>query len=357
MQVESLSTNIIGNVPEKNSYVTHLPTMNRITIRRIKVDPKKVKPFVLAIGKAGNEVYGTPRHKYDWTKSQGPNSGWANVEELAQSISRDGLIHTPLVCSFHKFGYGEDLVAVQGWRRIRASIMNKYDYVEVDYTDDLSPEEAEILSFKENYNREQLSDSEISEFLNRVRKRHPDWTYEKIGEVYGLGGKNPSNRRKVVESYLSHFDFLERHRKDVQRLDISLKKLSRKAVVQIRSAAREIVGEAAREDYETQILEAFSKTEGKISIGLLCNTLRSQFRRGCPINPTEAVELIRESGILLGEGKNTNKCYINLFIPPEIASALKKYESVNYTKTKKRAALASIILDIIQDFLKREGYI
>ncbi|MGQ9720156.1 MAG: ParB/RepB/Spo0J family partition protein [Candidatus Jordarchaeum sp.] len=322
-------------------------------IKRIRVDPKKVKRFSLKVGDSEYDIYGTPRHKYDWTKSEGPNSGWANIEGLAQSIRRDGLIHTPLVCSFHKFGYEEDLIAVQGWRRIRASILNKYDYIEVDYTDDLSPMEAEILSFKENYNREQLSDSEISFFLSKIRKRHPDWTYEKIGEIFGIGGESPGSKRKAVESYLSHFDFLERHAKDVQRLDISLKKLTRKIIMQIRSTAREIAGEELREDYETKILEAYSETKG-IPLGLLCNTLRSEHRRGNSVSPMEAVELIRKSGVLLSEGKKGNKCYVNLFIPPEIASALKKYES-KITKTK-RNHLGKIILDIVQSFLKKEGY-
>lgn len=323
-------------------------------IRRIRVDPKKVKRFSIKVGQYKHEEYGTPRQKYNWTKSEGPNSGWANVEGLAQSIRRDGLIHMPLVCSFHKFGYGDELVAVQGWRRIRASILNKYDYIEVDYTDDLSPMEAEILSFKENYNREQLSDSEISYFLCKIRKRHPDWTYEKIGEIFGLGGESPGSKRKAVESYLSHSDFLERHRKDVQRLDISLKKLTRKVTMQIRSTAREIVEEELREDFETQILEAFSQGKG-VTLGLLCNTLRSEYRRGNPVSPTEAVDLIRESGVLLSEGKRSNKCYVNLFIPPEIASALKKYEP-HKISTSKRTHLGKIILDIVESFLKKEGY-
>jgi len=344
-------------ISESNLFGTYLPIMQRIMIRRIRVDPKKVKRFNLKIGESKYEIYGTPRHDYDWTKSQGPNSGWANVEELAGSIRRDGLIHSPLVCSFHKFGYGEDLVAVQGWRRIRASILNKNDYIDVDYTDDLSPEEAEILSFKENYHREQLSDFEISAFLHKIKKRNPDWTYETIGEIFGLGGKNPSSKRKAVESYLSHFDFLEKHGKDVQRLDISFKQLSRKTTMQIRAAAREIVGEEEREFFETQILEAFSKAKGKIPIGLLCNTLRSEFRRGNPIRPIEVLDLIQENGVLLSEGKNANKCYINLFIPPEIVSALKNYEPINIPETKrKKASLGIIILDIIQNFLKQRGY-
>jgi hypothetical protein len=332
--------------------------MQRIAIRRIRVDPKKVKRFSLKVGESKHEIYGTPRNEYDWTKSEGPNSGWANVEELAESIRRDGLIHSPLVCSFHKFGYGEDFVAVQGWRRIRASILNKYDDIEVNYTDDLSPEEAEILSFKENYHREQLSDFEISAFLQKIKKRNPKWTYEIIGEIFGLGGKNPSSKRKAVESYLSHYDFLENHSKDVQRLDLSLKQLSRKTTTQIRAAAREIVEENEREVFETLILEAFSKAKGKIPIGLLCNTLRSEYRRGNPISPIEAVDLIWESGVLLSEGKNANKCYINLFIPPEIVNALKSYKPGNIPDVKrKRTTLGTIIIDIIQNFLKQDGYL
>ncbi|MHA1207765.1 MAG: ParB/RepB/Spo0J family partition protein [Candidatus Freyarchaeota archaeon] len=356
MQVKSYSQSLYEKDSEPREDFPELPTMHRIVIRRIRVDPKKIKRFSLR--EEGSETYGTPRRKYDWTKSEGPNSGWANVEELAQSIRRDGLIQTPLVCSFHRFGYGDGLYAVQGWRRIRASILNKYDYIEVDYTEDLTPEEAEIISFKENYNREQLSDAEISAFLQKIRKRHPDWTYERLGEVLGLGGRNPSSRRKAVESYLSYFDFLEKHRRDVQRLDISLKKLTRKTIMQIRAAAREIAGEESREALETQILEAFSKAKGKISIGLLCSTLRSEYRRGNPISPLEAVDLIRESGVLLGEGKNLNKCYLNLFIPPEIVSALQKFGSdTTRGTTARRTNLGKIVLDIVQSFLRREGYL
>jgi hypothetical protein len=103
---------------------------------------------------------------------------------------------------------------------------------------------------------------------------------------------------------------------------------------------------------------AFSKAKGKIPIGLLCNTLRSEYRRGNPISPIEAIDLLRESGVLLSEGKNANKCYINLFIPPEIVNALKNYKPDNIPDVKrKRTALGTIILDIIQNSLKQDGYL
>ena len=331
--------------------ISSQPTMQRINMRKMKIDPKTIKRFNIKLGEQECETYSTPRHKYDWTKSEGFNSGWANVEELAESIKRDGVIHTPLVCSFRKFGYGEDVIAVQGWRRIRAAILNKSDYIEVDYTEDLSPEEAEILSFKENYNRESLSDSEISEFLWRIRKRYPDWTYEKIGEIFGLGGKSPQSKRKVVGTYLSHYDFLACHRQDVKEFDIRLRDLTRTVTMQIRATAREIIGDERKEEFETEILKAFSKY--KVPIGLLCRTLRSEYRRCNSISPLEAINLLKQNGILFYKGKK--KYHIYLSVSPEIVVALKKYELRSFDT--KKSTLGTILLGIVKKFLKQEGYL
>ncbi|MEM3562514.1 MAG: ParB N-terminal domain-containing protein [Candidatus Jordarchaeaceae archaeon] len=222
------------------------PTLKRIFRRRIRIDPRMVRRFNIKLGEQDCETFSTPRGDLDWTKSEGRNSAWADIEELAESIKKDGLIHTPLVCSFKRFtgsnGDDEDgeIFAVQGWRRIRAAVLNKQEYIEVDYTEDLTPEEAEILSFKENYNRKNLSDTEISQFLWRVKQRHTDWTYQKIAETYGLGGKNPESKRKAVASYIAHQDFLERHKKHVQELDINPKKLTRNTTIQIQATARQI---------------------------------------------------------------------------------------------------------------------
>ncbi|MFB0563983.1 MAG: ParB/RepB/Spo0J family partition protein, partial [Candidatus Lokiarchaeia archaeon] len=254
MQTESA---IEKKKPESQS--SPQPIMQKIYTRRIKIDPQKIKCFNIKLGEQEYETYATPRHKYDWTKSKGVNSGWADVEELAESIKKDGIIHTPLVCSFTKFGYDEEIVAVQGWRRIRAATLNKSEYIDADYTEDLTPEEAEILSFKENHNRKNLSDSEISQFLWRIRQRHPNWTYEKIGEIFGLGGKNPESKRKAVGSYISHHDFLARHQQDVQELDIKPRDLTRTVTIQIQATAREIVCDEKKEEFETEILKAHSK--------------------------------------------------------------------------------------------------
>ena len=128
------------------------PTIKRIYRRRIKIDPKMVRRFHIKLGEHDYETFSTPRGELDWTKSEGRKSGWADVEELAESIKRDGIIHTPLVCSFKKFtdsgDGGDEIFAVQGWRRIRAAVLNKQEYIDVDYTEDLTPEEAEVLVLK-----------------------------------------------------------------------------------------------------------------------------------------------------------------------------------------------------------------
>lgn len=333
--------------------ITSLPSMQRISIRRIRIDPKKIKRFNLKLGESDWESYGTARHKYIWTKSEGRSSGWANVAELAQSIQRDGIINTPLVCSFERFGYGEEFVAVQGWRRIRAAVLNKFEQIEVDYTEDLTPEEAEILSFKENYNREQLSDSEISEFLYKIKKRYPDWSYEKIGEIYGLGGENSASRRKVVGTYLAHYDFLENHREDVKKFDIRLRKLTRGVTMQIRATAREIADERRKEEFETEILRALSKNS--VPIKLLCKTLRSEHKRGNPIKPLEVVDLIRQKAVLIKNENNDGHSYY-LSIPTEIAEALKRYQSERAPETK-RSTPGKLLLEIAKKFLDQEGYL
>ena len=322
----------------------HQPTIQQINLIRIKVDPKIIKRFDISLGEREFERFGTPRRKYDWTKSEGFTSGWANVDELAESIRRDGMLHTPLVCSFKNFGLRDNLYAVYGWRRIRAAIKNKYDFVEVNYTEDLSPEEAEILSFKENFNREPLSDSEISEFLWRVKKRHPDWSYEKIGEVFGLGGRDPETRRKIVGTYISHYDFLERHRNDVKEFDIKLKDLTRTVTMQIRATAREIAGEERREEFETEILRAFSKNT--VPISLLCKTLRSEFQRGNLLNPLEAVDLLKKNEKI--------RTSIRILLTQELVRALEKYEPKS---SKKKGALGAIILEIVEKYLREKGYL
>ncbi|MGQ9722300.1 MAG: ParB/RepB/Spo0J family partition protein [Candidatus Jordarchaeum sp.] len=334
------------------SDISSMPCMQKINLKRIRIDPKIVKRFNLKLGKKEWESYGSARHEYVWTSSRGRKSGWVNVEELAQSIQRDGIINTPLVCSFKRFGYGEDIVAVQGWRRIRAAVLNKFEQIEVSYTEDLSPEEAEVLSFKENYNREQLSDLEIAEFLYKVKKRYPDWSYEKIGEVYGLGGKSSENRRKVVGTYLSHYDFLECHRENVKRFDIRLKRLTRGVTMQIRATAREIADGRKKEEVEMEILRAFSKD--RVPVGLLCKILRIEHKRGNPITPLEAVDLIRQNAALIKNEKEGLSYY--LVIPTEITEALKRYVSERIPETKKGAS-AVLLLEIAKKFLKQEGYL
>ncbi|MFB0563561.1 MAG: hypothetical protein ACETWM_20360 [Candidatus Lokiarchaeia archaeon] len=351
MQIETIKLDALEE-KKRELKISSQPILKIINKRRTKIDPKKIKRFNIKLGEQEIETYSTPRHKYDWTKSKGINSGWANVEELAASVRRDGMIHTPLVCSFRKFGYGEDIIAVQGWRRIRAAILNKSDGIDVDYTEDLSPEGAEILSFKENYNREPLSDSEISEFLWRIRKRHPEWTYEKIGEIFGLGGASPENKRKIVGTYLSHYDFLACHQQDVKEFDIRLRDLTRTVTMQIRATAREIVGDERKEEFETEILKAFSKYS--VPIRLLCKILRSEHRCGNSISPLETINLLEQNGILFNKGKR--KYYISLSIPPEIVEALKKYKSKGNFDTKK-GTLGTIFLEIVEKFLKQEGYL
>jgi ParB-like chromosome segregation protein Spo0J len=294
------------------------PTIKRIYRRRIKIDPKMVRRFHIKLGEHDYETFSTPRGELDWTKSEGRNSGWADVEELAESIKRDGIIHTPLVCSFKKFtdsGGGDEIFAVQGWRRIRAAVLNKQEYIDVDYTEDLTPEEAEVLSFKENYNRKNLSDTEISQFLWRVKQRHPDWTYQKIGETYGIGGKNPESKRKAVASYIAHQDFLTRHQRDVQELDINPKKLTRNTTIQIQATAREIATNQNQQQIETEILKTI--TQNNIPATKLCKTLRTQHKQGNKITPQQALNLI----------KTETKNRIQLVLPNKIIQALQKYQS------------------------------
>ena len=270
------------------------------------------------------------------------------MEELAESIKKDGIIHTPLVCSFTKFGRDEEIVAVQGWRRIRAATLNKSEYIDADYTEDLTPEEAEILSFKENYNRKTLSDSETSQFLWRIKQRHPNWTYQKIGETFGLGGKNPESKRKAVGSYISHHDFLARHQHDIQELDIKPRNLTRTATIQIQATAREIAGDEKKKEFETEILKAHSKNS--VPIALLCKTLRTEHRQGNTINPQQALNTLKQND------KTKRKHHIHLTIPPQIVEALKKYESKTNPNTKK-TTIGTILLKAAEKFLKQEGYL
>ncbi len=334
----------------KPEAVSGEPILKRIFRRRIRIDPKMVRRLNIKLGERDCETFSTPRGDLDWTKDQGRNSAWEDIEELAESIKKDGIIHTPLVCSFKKFtessedGEDGEIFAVQGWRRIRAAVLNKQEYIEVDYTEDLTPEEAEILSFKENYNRKNLSDTEISQFLWRVKQRHPHWTYQKIGETYGLGGKNPESKRKAVASYIAHQDFLQRHKKTVQELDINPKKLTRNTTIQIQATARQIASNPnQQEQIEKEILETIAKNS--IPTTKLCKTLRTQHQQGNKITPQQALQTIKT--------KTSN--HIQLTLPQKTLQALQKYQS--QTNPNQKTTIETTIIKIIENHLKQQGYL
>lgn len=319
--------------------------INGYVEEEIEVDPKDILPLP-----------GSSRGKIDLTKE----SGWESLRELAESIKKDGILQRLLVIPSK---YEGKYYAVFGYRRAKAAVLAGLKKIKVRLIRDLPPEKAVIYSFKENYNRKNLSDLEICTVLynayKKLREENPDLPkmklYAKIGETYGVGGESEESKAKRVYQYLEQYSFIEDHRKTGE-LPIDVQELSEWDTRQIRSAAREIIGKKpGYEDedvikYEKEIMRTIA--EEKVPVKPLVETLKREIKQGAKITPRDAAKIVKSEGFKTTE----NKQYVAIEIPPRIVGGLRKFEEERNPGVK-FFAWGLILLDVAELYLKERGYI
>lgn len=326
-----------------------------LKIRKIKIDPKIVRRFDIKVGPKETDRFSTARHKLDWTKSTGPDSGWEDIQELAETIKTNGMWHTPMVME-----YKGNYYAIHGWRRIRSAVANKIPEIEVNLVEGLTLEQAEAISFKENYTYKKPSDEELGDILWRAHLRHPDWTLAQIGEFYGVGGPDPRKRAKKVESYIRHRLFLERHKDELREIK-TVRPLSRGDTQIIQTVAREITGVKAfavngkvpeeQEEMEVKILRAAAETG--IQPQIIARKLKEEREKGVEIKPEEAAELVKTGAIELPAKKTY---HVTLELEQDLAEALKKWELKRNPKAE-HFYYGIIIIDFLRENLKKQGFL
>lgn len=104
------------------------------------------------------------------------------VDELAESISRIGLIHPPVVT--------QDLVLVAGERRVTACKKLGWTSIPVQFVDDLSDYELQSIELEENIKRVDLTWQEETEAVERFHKlkeaNEEGWSMEKTADALGV---------------------------------------------------------------------------------------------------------------------------------------------------------------------------
>lgn len=145
------------------------------------------------------------------------------IEELAESIRKNGLIN-PIVVT-------QDLVLVAGERRLTAHKHLGFDQITVQYVEDLSDEELQIIELEENIRRVDLSWQDlvrsVAKFDSLKRKEHAGWTTEDTAEELNMSRSN-------VQRYTLVNEFMEEGVKEV----LEAPKLSQAANFAQRAAER-----------------------------------------------------------------------------------------------------------------------
>ena len=117
----------------------------------------------------------------------------AYIESLADSIRRRGLIH-PIVIR-------RDHTLVAGECRLRAHKLLGYDYIIVQYVDEISPEELELIELEENVKRKSLTWQEevaaVARYHEMQRELNDSWSMEATAEELGIG-ENVVYRHLVI---------------------------------------------------------------------------------------------------------------------------------------------------------------
>jgi ParB/RepB/Spo0J family partition protein len=117
----------------------------------------------------------------------------AYIQSLADSIRRRGLIH-PIVVQ-------RDHTLVAGECRLRAHRLLGYDSIAVQYVDEVSLEELELLELEENVKRKALTWQEevaaVARYHEMQRELNDSWSMEATAEELGIG-ENVVYRHLVI---------------------------------------------------------------------------------------------------------------------------------------------------------------
>lgn len=118
-----------------------------------------------------------------------------DIDALADSIRRLGLIHPPVV--------GRDLLLVAGERRLRAVRSLGWDTIPVQWADDLSPHDLLALELEENIKRSDLTWQEQVDSLLRLHElrltEDPSWTQEQTAAAVGIAKMTVSDQLAVAK--------------------------------------------------------------------------------------------------------------------------------------------------------------
>lgn len=119
-----------------------------------------------------------------------------NIDELAESIQRIGLIHPPVI--------DQDGVLIAGERRLTAIQQLGWTHVPVQFVEDLSEYERQTIELEENIKREQLSWQEEVAALEKFHKlkvaHEPGWSQEDTAVAIGLSPPAVSKKLLVAGS-------------------------------------------------------------------------------------------------------------------------------------------------------------
>ncbi len=118
-----------------------------------------------------------------------------DIDELADSIQRLGLIHPIVVRRDHSLVAGE--------RRLAACLSLGWTHVHCHYTDELDEHILKALELEENIKRKNLEWQDecraIKEYHDIRKSDDPTWTLEKTGEAIGVERNAVSKRLAVAQ--------------------------------------------------------------------------------------------------------------------------------------------------------------
>lgn len=138
----------------------------------------------------------TPVHSIIVDRSTRQRRELVNIEELAESINRIGLIH-PLVVT-------EDGVLVAGERRLTAIKMLGWTSVPTQLVTDLTQQELDIIELEENIRRVDITWQDqvaaIAKYHRTRKDMEGDWSQERTAEELGLSRPQISKSLDVAEA-------------------------------------------------------------------------------------------------------------------------------------------------------------
>ena len=121
-----------------------------------------------------------------------------NIDELAESIQRVGLINPIVVTA--------DNILVAGERRFTACTQLGWDSITVHYVEDLSPYELQAIELEENLKRVDLSWQDeclaLASFHALKLSNEPDWTQRDTAEALGYVDTTVSNKLMVATALI-----------------------------------------------------------------------------------------------------------------------------------------------------------